>query len=120
MAETNLLWRATTETGTTYEYNGHHVLITPERSLPYSIRPHFFMSAPNIPTLMVPWNYADYHRDYYDDNIPEWISSSPKYSFEPTPWYNVERPVLGERFLVFGKDEWRISTLIECLEEFSQ
>jgi len=94
-----MTWRATTETGTTYEYDGHLVKITSDGG-EYSIKPWLMMSAPQTDDLMVPWAYEG------------WASGEYK-----SPWRSRREPVVGERFYVSGRDEWRISTPIVSVED---
>lgn len=93
-----MTWRATTKTGTVYEFNGHLVKITSQGG-EYSIKPWTTWSAPSTEGLMVPWAYEG------------WASGEYK-----GPWLPVQRPVVGERFYVSGGGEWRISTEITSME----
>lgn len=99
-----MTWRATTETGTTYEYDGFLVKISSSRDGDYSIRPWTTWSAPQADDLMVPWGYEGW----------KGYGKGEGYS---GPWYPAERPVVGERFYVSGRDEWRISTPVVSVEE---
>lgn len=93
-----MTWRATTKAGTVYEFNGHLVKITSDGG-EYSIKPWSMMSAPQADDLMVPWAYEGWASGEYNG-----------------PWLLVQRPVVGERFYVSGRDEWRISTPIVSVE----
>ena len=110
-------WTATTETGTTYEWNGHTVRITSARDGVTVIRPWQMQSAPEVPDLQVPWAYLDHHRRAYgDEQMSALDIDTTKYNQNPTPWVPVTEPVIGQRLYVGGKDEWRISTLITKIE----
>lgn len=95
-------WRATTKAGTVYEFNGHLVKIA-SRDGEYSIKPWTTWSAPSAEGLMAPWAYEG------------WTGYGGAEGYSG-PWYPAERPVVGERFYVSGKDEWRISTPIVSVE----
>ena len=88
-------WKATTESGTTYTFDGWSVLIESNRHGTYRIRP-WVMRVSTEPAdgpnkIGMPWT-------------------------DPDHWEDSPVPVVGQHLYVAGKDEWRISTLIETVE----
>lgn len=86
--------KMTMESGSVYEYNNGVVIITPsEGGSPYAIKAWQFFAFD--PEEVVKW-----------DGLVRFMDS-------------VERknPAVGRRVLVYGKDNWRISTEIVKMEE---
>jgi hypothetical protein len=95
---------ATTETGTTYELNGSRVQILEALSGPRwqsgsTFTLYSSQVAEETPELKKPWAYND---------------------GEENPWEDSWVPVIGKRWYVSGKDEWRVSTPIVSIEEIKE
>lgn len=86
-------WRATTISGTVYEYRDGILHIESQRNRPSVFKPWTFQSARN--PVRMPWN----------DN-----ANSPR-------WHTVTRPVVGEQFYAASGEQWRISTEIVTVED---
>jgi hypothetical protein len=89
-------WKATTESGTTYEMRDGIVKVVPKDGAGYSIQVWKMQAATKVGdkyhALGLPWS-------------------------DPTSWEDSTRPVMGRRMYVQGKDEWRISTPIVSVED---
>lgn len=91
-------FKAVSKTGTTYESNGHTVVIRSARTGVSVIRPWVF-------------RVVDRH------SIPDVDTSREVFAYLHS-LDEVEAPVVGLSIYVSGRDEWRISTPIESLEVF--
>lgn len=100
----NDAWSAVTQSGTTYTHKDGYIHIQKaDANYVQTIKLWSpMLSAPETDELDYPWKYAGYQ-----------LGESQRISLKsPNPWHEVERPVIGERLYVNGRDEWRISTAI--------
>lgn len=87
-------FRAVTFSGAVYEYRGSILSVESKRSLGSTVFKPLYMKSAKDPVTM-PWDVAD----------------------GLTPWHDVDKPVVGERFYAAGLSEWRISTEIVSVKE---
>lgn len=102
-------WTATTESGAIYEYDRGIVTITPgpaSSRWPTTFMVWTMMSAPEEEGMLLPWQYPGY-KDAFTGT--DGVTGS-------GPWKWVRLPVVGERLLVAGRDEWRVSTKVAQLD----
>jgi hypothetical protein len=85
-------WKATTKSGTVYQYENGFVRIIPKDGPEYTIKPWVMRASNWLVKIELPW-------------------------IAPNAWDDVHRPIVGSHLYVASRDEWRISTTIVSVED---